>query len=96
MTPDGLVVVCGALLAVAGFGAPLLSRAFCTRNCPVGVRHWRDVALGLMGARLASGEGLIGDGQWWVAALLVNLAVAQAVVMGFALVYALRDGERCT
>ncbi len=95
MTPDIAIVLAGAVIAIAGFGAPLLSGAFCTRNSPRWVRNWRDVALGILGARLVTGEALVSTDQWWVALLVVNLAVAQGVIFWCNTTSALREGDRC-
>ncbi len=98
MMPSDVVMVAWSLVAVSGFGAPLLSVAFCTRNSPRWTRQWRDVALGLVGVMalvllLASGPLLRND--WRYAAVVVHLGIAQAVILWYNAANALRGGDRC-
>ncbi len=96
MTPAGLIAMAGAVIALAGIGAPLLSWAFCTRNSPRWVRQWRDVALGMVGVRLLLRENAaLGPDAWVVSLIWLDLAVAQAVIFWCNAVNALRGGDRC-
>ena len=96
MTVDGAVTLAGVLLIVGGFGAPLFSRAFCTRPVPAWSRQARDVALGLVGVRWATRQSDVPIDAWWIAAVFLSLAIAQGIVFGFNLWSALRGGERCS
>ncbi len=98
MMPTDVLLVAYAVIAVSGFGAPLLSWAFCTRNSPRWARQWRDVALGLVGVMalvllLASGPLLRND--WRYAVVVLHLAIAQAVILWYNAANALRGGDRC-
>ena len=96
MTPNDAVLWCGAALFLTGIVAPLFSRFFCTRGIAPWTRHYRDVALALVGARVLGARAFDLSLDWFGALLWVNLAVAQGVVAGAHWRAVMRPrGQRC-
>lgn len=98
MTASGALGFVGGWLFVVFALAPLMSRAFCTRNAPRWAREWRDVAGALVGlhwALIAAGNDLHGADLWRLLAVGAHLAIAQSVVASCNVWRALRRGDRC-
>lgn len=96
MTPADLLLPSGFMIFLGGLLAPLLSRFFCVRPVPGWLRHWRDLALALVGARLVGAATLDLPLDWFSALLYLHLGLAQAAVAAANWRYVLGpDGDRC-
>ena len=97
VTSVDLLTLAGLLILVSAIISLLLAYAFCARPAPRWLRAWRDVALIIVGARLATRENVaLQPDQWLIALIWLHLALCGVAIAAWNVRVTLgAGGDRC-
>lgn len=78
--PGDLIVAGAAMMFVGGIVAFLFARFFCARPAPRWLHWWRDLAIGLLGARLIGARVFDAPLDWFSGLIYINIGLTQVVI----------------
>ena len=78
--PGDLLIFSGVLMFLGGIVAFLFGRFFCARPAPRWMHWWRDLAIGLAGARIIGARVFDLPLDWFSACLWLSIALSQVAI----------------